>query len=65
MYESLEPPVWLAHGTRGDFKDFSEADWVRDRGNWRVQAYDSGALPHFENPARFNADYAAFLEAAP
>ena len=64
VYESLELPVWLPHGTRGDFRDFSEADWARARDNWRIQAYDTGALPHYEEPAVFNADYASFLDAA-
>lgn len=62
VYERLELPVWLAHGTRGDFKDFSEAGWAKQRDNWRVQAFDSGALPHFELPKAFFAAYDAFLE---
>lgn len=62
VYEHLELPVWLAHGTRGDFKDFSEAGWARDRDNWRIQAFDSGALPHFELPELFFRRYSAFLE---
>lgn len=53
VYESLEMPVWLPHGTRGDFKDFRGADWARERDNWFVQAFDSGALPHFERPELF------------
>ena len=57
-------PVWLPHGTRGDFKDFSGADWTLARGNWSVKAYDTGALPFFECPDAFCADYAAFLERA-
>lgn len=62
VYERVELPVWLAHGTRGDFKDFSEAGWTRDRSNWRVQAFDSGALPHFELPRLFFQSYSTFLE---
>ena len=65
VYESLALPVWLPHGTRGDFKDFSGADWTRRRANWSVTAYDSGALPHFECTDAFIADYAQFLERAP
>lgn len=64
VYERLELPVWLAHGTRGDFKDFSEAGWAHDRDNWQVQAFDSGALPHFELPDEFFSSYTAFLEGA-
>lgn len=61
LYERLAVPVWLAHGTRGDFRDFSEADWVRERPNWRVQAFDTGALVHFEQPGPFFKGWDAFL----
>jgi len=63
VYEKLELPVWLAHGTRGDFRDFSEAEWVRGRANWSVQAFDTGALVFFEQPAAFFARFDAFLAA--
>ncbi len=63
VYEALTLPVWLAHGTRGDFKDFSEADWTRRAANWTVQAFESGALPHFEVPERFFPGYERFLAA--
>ena len=62
VYEALTLPVWLGHGTRGDFRDFSEADWAEARSNWQVQAFASGALPHFEVPEPFFASYSAFLE---
>ena len=61
VYEQLAMPVWLAHGTRGDFKDFRGAAWTRSRNNWRVQAFDSGALPHFEKPDPFFEAYDRFL----
>jgi pimeloyl-ACP methyl ester carboxylesterase len=61
IYERIELPVWLPHGTRGDFRDFSEADWARRRDNWRVMAFDTGALPHFEKPEAFFSAYEAFL----
>ena len=28
VYERLAMPVWMPHGTRGDFQDFSEAEWA-------------------------------------
>ena len=64
VYESLRMPVWLPHGTRGDFKDFRGARWTNERRNWTVTPYDTGALPFYEEPERFFADYAAFLERA-
>lgn len=65
VYERLPQPVWLAHGTKGDFRDFSGADWTADRDNWTVDPFDTGALPHFERPAEFFAAYTGFLEEAP
>lgn len=64
VYESLKLPVWLPHGTRGDFKDFSGAEWTKERSNWTVTPYDTGALPFYEIPEQFYSDYAAFLEKA-
>lgn len=61
VYEALRLPVWLAHGTRGDFADFSSADWTRQRGNWTQEAFPTGALPHFQTPERFLASYERFL----
>jgi pimeloyl-ACP methyl ester carboxylesterase len=65
VYEALEQPVWLAHNSRGDFSDFGEAEWTRQRGNWQLTAFDTGALPHFEKPAEFFPAYDAFLEGLP
>lgn len=62
VYEALELPVWLGHGTRGDFADFSGSGWAERRANWHVLAYDGGALPWFDVPEEFLADLAAFFE---
>jgi pimeloyl-ACP methyl ester carboxylesterase len=64
VYERLAMPVWVPHGTRGDFKDFSGADWTAARANWRLQPFESGALPHFEHPEAFGASFRAFLDAS-
>lgn len=61
LYERLSMPVWLAHGTRGDFRDFSEAGWVTERPNWSRRAFDSGALVYFERPAEFFQAWDGFL----
>ena len=63
VYERLELPVWVPHGTRGDFRDFSGAGWTAARPNWRVQPFESGALPQFEHPDAFESAYRAFLDA--
>ncbi len=61
IYEALTQPVFLGHGTRGAFADFSEARWTAGRPNWRVKPYDTGAMPHVERPTAFAADLRAFL----
>lgn len=55
LYGALKGPVWLPHGTRGDFADFSGADWARATPGWNVEAFPTGALPHFERPDLFFA----------
>ena len=64
VYAHLEHPIWMPHGTRGDFQDFSGAGWLANRPNWSVEAMPTGALPQFEVPGEFNAKLAAFLGAA-
>ena len=61
VYESLLQPIWMSHGVRGDFKDFRARKLIHDRGNWRTTVYQTGALPYFELPSRFVADFDAFL----
>jgi pimeloyl-ACP methyl ester carboxylesterase len=64
VYEALTLPVWVPHATRGDFRDFSGADWARQRPNWRFDPLPTGALPHFERPAEFMAAFDRFLAAS-
>jgi len=63
VYARLDLPVWMTCATKGDFADFSDADWARARPKWGVQTFDTGALPQFERPADFAASYRAFLDA--
>ena len=61
IYEAVTTPVWVAHGTKGDFRDFSEIGWTSRRDNWSVDAFDTGALVHYERPEDFFAAYDRFL----
>jgi pimeloyl-ACP methyl ester carboxylesterase len=61
VYESLTAPVWVTHGVRGDFTDYRGLDLVRAQANWRVSVLPTGAMPYFELPERFGAEYDAFL----
>jgi hypothetical protein len=61
LYESLTQPVWMSHGTRGDFTDYRGKRSVELRPNWSFDVFPAGALPYFEVPADFFARYDAFL----
>jgi len=61
VYEQLRLPVWLAHGERGDFQDYSHAAAFEKQPNWRVTKLATGALPFFEVPEEFWEEYDSFL----
>ena len=62
VYESLSMPVWLSHGVRGDFQDYSYVKSISRLPNWTVTEFPTGALPQFELPADFMQRYSAFLD---
>lgn len=61
LYLSLTLPVWMIHGTRGDFTDYTAKKTVEGRANWRIDVMDAGAMPHFERRDEFIAGYDRFL----
>jgi pimeloyl-ACP methyl ester carboxylesterase len=63
VYEALAQPVWMSHGTRGDFVDYRGKARFEGSANWRFTVYEAGALPYFEHAARFAVDLQAFLDA--
>ena len=62
VYRSLRLPVWLAHGVRGDFTDYSKASLFASKSNWTVQSFPTGALPHFELLDAFIRAYDNFID---
>lgn len=62
VYEALDMPVWLAHGTRGSFADFSEAGWTMTRPNWELTSFETGAFPHFQAPDAFMPRLQSYLD---
>lgn len=62
VYASLQQPVWMSHGTRGDFTDYRGKSLVQGRDNWRFTVFDTGALPYFEKPGEFFPEFDRFLE---
>lgn len=63
LYESLHQPVWLSHGTRGDFTDYRGLNTVDNRPGWRISVFKgTGALMYFEQPAAFCAELDTFLD---
>ena len=61
LYRSIELPVWMTHGVRGDFQDYSKAPQFVPRPNWTIQVFPTGALPHFELPEEVTKSYDKFL----
>jgi pimeloyl-ACP methyl ester carboxylesterase len=64
IYKGLTIPVWMAHGVRGDFTDYSGKQIVEAKPNWTIDVFQTGALPHFEMPDAFFAAYNRFFAAA-
>ena len=61
LYDQLQMPVWMSHGTRGDFTDYRGKHGLSTQPNWAFTVYQAGALPYFELPERFCTDYTRFL----
>ena len=61
LYDALAMPVWMSHGTRGDFVDYRGKAAYTAKPNWRFDVFEAGALPYFEMPAEFIRRYDAFL----
>ena len=64
IYQSLTLPVWMSHGVRGDFVDYSNKTVVEGRANWTIEVFKTGAMPHFEAREAFIRSYDAFLARA-
>ena len=62
LYAWLHQPVWLAHGTRGEFAKFDGISRLGPPPRWRVDTFDTDAMPHFERPGEFAQRYEAFLQ---
>lgn len=60
-YARIQQPVWMPHGNRGDFNDYSRMEPIEGKSNWRITEYPTGALPYFEITERFVSDYKDFL----
>jgi pimeloyl-ACP methyl ester carboxylesterase len=61
VYEKLQQPVWLSHGTRGDFTDFRAFDRLPRLAHWERTVFLTGAMPYFEVPRIFCDRLSEFL----
>ena len=61
LYERLTQPVWLTHGRDGAFNRFEGLQSLKPASTWTVNAFDTGAMPYFQEPAVFMARQARFL----
>jgi len=64
IYDTLELPVWLAHGVRGDFTDYTGTQKYVTRPNWQLRVFQTGGMPYFEQPDEFFTAYDGFVERA-
>lgn len=62
VFSALTQPVWMSHGVRGDFVDFTQTDGITEKPNWQVTVFDTGAMPYFEIPEQFIKAYDEFLD---
>ncbi len=61
IYQSLQLPVLMIHGVRGDFVNFDGAKAFRDRPNWTIKVFSTGAFPQFEALDAVVREYDGFL----
>ena len=57
LYKGLGGPVWMCHGTRGDFVDYAKKGEVATKPNWHLRVLDTGALPQFERLDELTSSY--------
>lgn len=62
VYAKLLQPVWMSHGMYGSFTDYEGKSTLRALDHWPVTAFESGALPYFEEPVEFFAAFSNFLQ---
>jgi pimeloyl-ACP methyl ester carboxylesterase len=65
IYRSLGVPVWMGHGVRGDFTDYTKTPLFASKPNWTIEVFATGALPHFELLDQVTRSYDAFLAGVP
>jgi hypothetical protein len=64
LHDALRGPTWVAHGARGDFTDYRGLARYAGNPAWRVDRFETGALPYFEAPEAFFAALAGHLARA-
>jgi pimeloyl-ACP methyl ester carboxylesterase len=57
LYRQLTQPVWVVHGTRGDFVKYEGLQRFAGNPRWTVEVLPTGALPHFEMLSEFIQRY--------
>jgi pimeloyl-ACP methyl ester carboxylesterase len=62
LYRSLTQPVWVVHGTRGDFVKYPGLREFSGNPRWTIEVLPTGALPHFEMLTEFLQLYEAWCQ---
>ncbi len=62
LYDQLEVPILITHGTRGDFTDYRGLGLFAHKHDWQIEVFqDTGALHYFEKPTEFMERAKRFL----
>lgn len=64
VFEKVSQPVWMSRGVRGDFADYRSDAVVRKLSHWKIDTFETGALPYFEVPDAFFEAFDSFLDTA-
>lgn len=61
VYQALTMPVWMVHGVRGDFVDYTDKASYAHHPHWTFDVMSTGAMPYFERLEEFTSLYETFL----
>lgn len=62
IYDQIEAPILITHGTRGDFTDYRGLALFAHKRNWQTHVFENtGALHFFERPDEFRSLIDRFL----
>jgi pimeloyl-ACP methyl ester carboxylesterase len=65
LYQQVRHPVWMIHGTRGEFANVDGLERFAPVRPWAIDSINAGAMPYFQRPLEFAQRYDSFLTQLP